>query len=1758
MKIRSSKQLSNVHRFLLLILVLLVGAVFRFYQINWDQNFHLHPDERFLTMVESAISPVPSWSEYFDTHRSTLNPHNIVDANGNPSFPFFVYGTLPIILVRYLGELLNQTNYSQIHIIGRYLSGIFDLGTVLLVFLISKKVSKNNFWLSLTASFLYACAVLPIQIAHFYIVDHFTTFFSMASLLAAIHIAERPFNEYGGYEIVKKNHILSNWQGIFPYFIFAAAVGMASASKINAVVIAFMLPVAVMVQNNWKIVSLPDPRKREIIRNVICAAIISFLVFRFFQPYAFNGPGFLNFSINPKWISNLRELSVLSSGDSNYPPSLQWARRGLLFPIKNIVIWGLGIPTGVLAFLGIGILGWRIFKGENREYLLIWIWTILYLLWQLSLWNPTMRYFLLIYPTLAIIASWMTFQIFLYLKSDKSKNRFLSYFKTTKKILLLFIVFGGTFLWALAFMNIYTEPMTRIEASEWIYQNIESSFNLVIDDGHHTILHPLAYPHYLVLENDQSVQVEFASDFSGDFSTITIEEIEIVDNADEEGIATIRLYKPEKINQPVWETKISHSELIENSIQKLPLIVPIEPKIKVETGEELLLTIHYDSDNAKIKFRGHIRITIDRDRKSYQQAIYEFANYLRADQVHEIIFSPVASGQLIGIKIFRILNNSFQARNISLNATITENGSSEIIAEGSIASSFTKKVDFRGAPYQIGFNLPVVLDKTKKYTLSLEPLGADENTTLTFYGSQVAKETDWDDALPLYMNGFNPFDRNYGLFPSNLNFQMYWDDNSEKLERFVTNLELADYIIITSNRQWGSTTQIPERYPLTTFFYEELIGCSDQDVQDCYRLAAPGAYSGRLGFELEKTFYSFPKLFNLEFNSQFAEEAFTVYDHPKVFVFSKKENLSTSEIYERFASLNLEYVLPINPAEANDRPGSLMMTNAQKRQQRESGTWSDLFDYSSIQNSSMMITTLVWYGFICLLGWISYPILRLVFRGLPDHGFSIIKLASLLILSYFVWISGSLGISASRMTIAVVIAIFILVNVLIFISKKKEILHDLDSKKALFLFIEAISIILFLYFLLVRLGNPDLWHPYKGGEKPMDFSYLNAIIKSEFYPPYDPWYAGGYINYYYFGFLLASLPIKLLGIVPSIAYNLVLPTFFSFTGLAVFGLVFNVQQLRKLDSKSDPLKKKIFGLSPPYFSGLVAIFLVLFIGNLATAGMIISGFQQLGSNDALTSGDFNLIAKVGSVIRGIALFISGNKLNYYPGDWYWIPSRTIPGEPITEFPYFTFLYADPHAHLLAYPVTIMVLVWLLSIKECVYQKNKARLVINFLFGAIAVGSLRAMNTWDYPTLLLVSLICLFFVVYKYIVSNKDAIAVNWGGFKKVLIIFLSMLGFGLITYFIFFPYSKWFGQGYTSINLWKGDKTPIGSFLIHWGFFIFIIFSYLLLELRRWLVLTPLASLKKYYPYRRIYLLLLIIYTGIFSWLFFDGVEIASIVMPGILIAAFLLLVKPNPDELRYILFLTIIGLFIILGVEVVVLRGDIGRMNTVFKFYLQAWTFISLGAAVFLVDLSRTKLFLSKNHISRYWKGIFVFLFFSAALFPFTATLDKIHDRISKNIPVTLDGMEFMRFSTYPEGEKLMDLEQDYRAIRWMQENISGTPVIIEANTPEYRWGNRYTIYTGLPSVVGWNWHQRQQRTINPEEWVFNRIADIEKFYITQDIELASEIVKKYDVEYIVVGQLEEVLYDEAGIKKFADFNDQYWEQVYSYKDTTIYHVIE
>jgi uncharacterized membrane protein len=325
---------------------------------------------------------------------------------------------------------------------------------------------------------------------------------------------------------------------------------------------------------------------------------------------------------------------------------------------------------------------------------------------------------------------------------------------------------------------------------------------------------------------------------------------------------------------------------------------------------------------------------------------------------------------------------------------------------------------------------------------------------------------------------------------------------------------------------------------------------------------------------------------------------------------------------------------------------------------------------------------------------------------------------------------------------------------------------------------------------------------------------------------------------------------------------------------------------------------------------------------------------------------------------------------------------------------------------------------------------------------------------------------------------------------------------------------------------------------------------------------TPVSSLKKLKPYQlliELFIVLIVVALLYLQYrmnsLNFPGVAIAWIALP---IAAWagVLILRPNlPDTKRFVLFLIGTALIITIVVEVVVVRGDIGRQNTIFKFYLQSWFLLSVSAGAALA-WTIPAYFKWLSGCRAVWQTAMILLVAGAVLFTVTGISGKVRDRWIVEAPRTLDSMTFMNFAQYDDFGQRMDLSEDYRAIRWLQKNVDGSPVIVEANCVEYHWCTRYTIYTGLPGVVGWNWHQRQQRGLM-STWVEDRVADVSNFYNAVDLEYTRSFLDKYDVSYIIVGPVERAAYTPEGIAKFRQFEGTDWTEVYRDGETAIFKVI-
>ncbi|MFN2121849.1 MAG: DUF2298 domain-containing protein, partial [Anaerolineales bacterium] len=772
-----------------------------------------------------------------------------------------------------------------------------------------------------------------------------------------------------------------------------------------------------------------------------------------------------------------------------------------------------------------------------------------------------------------------------------------------------------------------------------------------------------------------------------------------------------------------------------------------------------------------------------------------------------------------------------------------------------------------------------------------------------------------------------------------------------------------------------------------------------------------------------------------------------------------------------------------------------------------------------------------------------YPIIRLALPGLGDKGYPLARVLGLLLLGYLSWLAGSLGLSVTRLTILGVLGVLVVAGLVLGWKQRAELADEWRTKRKYFLMIEGLFAAFFIFDLLIRLGNPDLWHPAKGGERPMDFSFFNAVIKSTTFPPYDPWFAGGYINYYYFGYVLVAMPVKLLGIVPSLAYNFILPTLYAMVALGAFSVAWNLVDPGDPDTRLTIRDRRLW-------AGLLAAALMVVLGNLGTVRMIYQGLQRLAAPGGVID-PANILQRLAWTAQGVVQVIGGAGLPYGRGDWYWDPSRVIPpgpGNEITEFPFFTFLYSDLHAHMLAMPVALLALAWALSV-----VKARRVTLFSIVIGGLAIGALYPTNLSDIYTYLPIGFAVLTYSIWSADGRRHDSPGMpDW--LKKAALTLGSIVVLTILAYGFYEPYRAAYSQGYSTLEPWTASHTPFWSYLTHWGVFLFIITAWLAWETRQWLASTPVSSLNKLRPYQIWIEAAIAIFIVGLLYLAYRGVEIGWVAWPLAAWAGVLLLRPGLPDAKRFVLFLTGTALVITIVVEIFVVRGDIGRMNTIFKFYLQGWALLSVSAAAAFVWLLPDL----RDWLPG-WRGLFgggtALLLVGAALYTVSATTDKISDRMAPGVPLTLDSITYMQYAQYTDFGVTMDLDQDYKAIRWMQDHVEGSPVIVEANCPEYRWCTRFTIYTGLPGVVGWNWHERQQRTLSPQ-LVEDRVSEVGSFYTTTDIQQAQAFLKKYDVRYIVVGQLERAEYQGAGLLKFVQYDGQLWDTAYRGGETTIYRV--
>ena len=532
----------------------------------------------------------------------------------------------------------------------------------------------------------------------------------------------------------------------------------------------------------------------------------------------------------------------------------------------------------------------------------------------------------------------------------------------------------------------------------------------------------------------------------------------------------------------------------------------------------------------------------------------------------------------------------------------------------------------------------------------------------------------------------------------------------------------------------------------------------------------------------------------------------------------------------------------------------------------------------------------------------------------------------------------------------------------------------------------------------------------------------------------------------------------------------------------------------------------------------------------------------------------------------MGMAIGGSPLPIGVDRWYWGPSRVLAEIPypnaidnaITEMPYFTFLYGDLHAHMIDMPMLLFIILFLYN-ELILAKRDERRLsakVMALALGALAVGLIRATNTWDWPSFLLFSVVALAYVWW-----------VRWRAVHRQSLVHFGfyVVGFALMSFLFVMPYSQWYAATYSSVALWQGVKTPLWAYLDIHGLFIFLLISLLIWDTVRWLRSLRVKVLRGKAGWVNITLLgglvLLFLMLGVAA----IDYQVILITLPLILWIVPLFFREGQSRTMQFVFALAGFALAMTLGVEFIVIDGDIGRQNTVFKFYIQAWLVFSvIGGAAFSWLFESSENWSYKLRV--FWYVPLGILVTIAAMYPFFATRGRAFDRMAPELPLTLDGMDYMEFAQHYESNsltqegELISFEDDYHIIRWLQDNVEGSPVIMEGRRAgsEYQWNSRISIYTGLPSVLGWNFHQRQQRTFDPlPQLVDQRGANVIAFYNTPDIGIAVDILRHYDVRYIIVSALEHVQSTPEGLFKFTTMeNAGLIETVFEHGEGKIYDV--
>ncbi len=521
-----------------LILLVLIGIFFRFNWVNWNQDTDLHPDEYGLTSTLSQLSIPQNLDDYFNTRLSPISPYHKYDEAGNQASNGpdnrMRWGQWPIIIVRAAAEMSHNSGYGEMRLLGRSLSALADTLSLLMIFLIGTRLYGRR--VGLLAAALSALAVMQIQQSHFLTVDNFGVLFSSVALYACVRIAQaapvlRPQQQP---EDQTAPPVYRSAPGVWGwYMLFGVAFGMALACKVNLLPVGGMVLIGAFLSiANLKLKSMNDLRRIFSIVTLYLALgfFVAAVTFRVTQPMTFRASTgdttILTLQPNPDWVDSMAVAQAESSGEGGGPPGEQWAHRpAIIFPLVNMVVWGMGLPLGIVCWLAVGAALWQMSRGKNwRVHLLPVVWVLGDFLFLGTRWVKSVRYFLPIYPFLCLLAAWALLALWQWAQEGKpsfSLRRIIT-------ALALGITILGTLVWANAFTQaVYATPHTRIQAARWIFQNIPGPFHLAFKDEQGNVVYrPLPAQDGLQINSAAPYVQNFTAPVSGQLTGVTLPHVQ--------------------------------------------------------------------------------------------------------------------------------------------------------------------------------------------------------------------------------------------------------------------------------------------------------------------------------------------------------------------------------------------------------------------------------------------------------------------------------------------------------------------------------------------------------------------------------------------------------------------------------------------------------------------------------------------------------------------------------------------------------------------------------------------------------------------------------------------------------------------------------------------------------------------------------------------------------------------------------------------------------------------------------------------------------------------------------------------------------------------------------------------------------------------------------------------------------------------------------------------------------------------------------